>query len=582
MWAFRSALRDRGTDPSGRRWIFVAYDQLNDALGPLARIAPRDLGIVLVECPAKAARRPYHKQKLALVLSNLRHFAIEQAERGVAIRHVVSRGSYADALAEVAAAVGPLVAIEPAERELRIDLGPLVARGALSFEPHDGWLTTAADFDESQGGPPFRMDVFYRHVRKKSGILMQGDRPLGEKFSHDADNRRAWHGEPPAPEPPAFRADAITEEVAALVEERFARHPGRIRLDLLPSTARDAEASLEWFAREALEHFGPFEDAMSTRSRGLFHSRLSPLINLHRILPRRILEAVAGADVPLSSKEGFVRQLLGWREYMRHVHRATDGFREIDPPPARRTTDGGFAHWSGQPFRSEGDRANADDGAAPSHLGAGHPLPAAWWGERSGFRCLDEVVASVWDEGWSHHIARLMILSNVAALLDVDPRELTDWFWVAYVDAYDWVVEPNVLAMSTFATGPLLTTKPYVAGAGYVDKMSDYCGDCAFDPKRTCPFTPMYWAYLARHRARLEEVPRMKLPLASEARRSEAQRRRDAEITDRVRALLLDRALVAPERLAQGPQRSLFDGADPKEKPRKGGRRRRPAPKRTR
>jgi deoxyribodipyrimidine photolyase-related protein len=267
---------------------------------------------------------------------------------------------------------------------------------------------------------------------------------------------------------------------------------------------------------------------MSSRSRNLFHTRISPLLNLQRLGARRVIDDVLAMSLPLASKEGFVRQVLGWREFVRHVHDATDGFRvvrgEVQP-----TTRGS---------------------SSISSLGANRPLPAAYWGgARSGLRCLDEVVASVWQDGMSHHITRLMVLSNIATLLDVSPRELTDWFWAAYIDAYDWVVEPNVLGMGTFAAGDLMTTKPYVAGAAYIDRMSDFCGGCRFDPKTTCPLTPLYWAFLGRHRSTLARVDRMKLPVLSEAKRSEAQRARDADIFTRVSAALTRGEELDPSQL---------------------------------
>ena len=172
---------------------------------------------------------------------------------------------------------------------------------------------------------------------------------------------------------------------------------------------------------------------------------------------------------------------------------------------------------------------------------------SAFWGQPSGLRCLDETVRGVWREAYSHHILRLMVLSNLATLLDVAPRELCDWFWVAYADAYDWVVEPNVLAMGTFGAGPLMTTKPYVSGAAYIDRMSDFCGDCRFDPKRDCPITPMYWAFLARHREAFEGNPRLAMPLRSLDKRGEEQRERDARVYERVRRVLLDGRELTPE-----------------------------------
>ena len=212
MSVFRRQLESLAASDGGRRWLFVPYDQLSDEVGPLSREDPRTLGIVLVECPEKAERRPYHKQKLLLLLSNLRHFAIEQAARGVCVRHVVAP-SYAQAISGVVRETGPLRMMRAAERELRVELAPLVARGAIEEIAHEGWLTTTADFEASQKGPPWRMDAFYRHVRRKLGVLMDRGKPLGGRFSFDVENRRAWSGAPPAPTSPTFEPDAITREV---------------------------------------------------------------------------------------------------------------------------------------------------------------------------------------------------------------------------------------------------------------------------------------------------------------------------------------------------------------------------------
>lgn len=509
MREFLKRLKASGRTRGPRRWLYVPYDQLSDRVGPLAREAADELGIVLVESPWKAARRPYHRQKLAFVLSNQRHFALEQAARGVAVHYVVHDGPYHEALEKVVSELGALEVMEPAERELRVDLAPLVESGKLRVHPHEGWLTTREQFLEGAGAnAPWRMDAFYRHVRRETGLLMERGKPRGGKWSFDTENRKPWKGEPPAPQLPRFEPDAITREVGELVESRFASHPGTLDLAALPATSEDARKLLVWAVELALPHFGPFEDAMSVRSSGLFHTRLSPLINLHRLLPREVLDAALRAPIDLASQEGFVRQVLGWREFVRHVHRETDGFRTLAPD------------------------------ARPSVLGAHRALPPAYWGERSGLHCLDSVVADVWREGWSHHITRLMVLSNLATLLDLEPRELTDWFWVAYIDAFDWVVEPNVLAMGTYGVGGLMTTKPYVSGAAYIARMSDYCKGCRFDPASTCPITPLYWAFLARNAEKLGQSARMDMPLRSVAKRSPAQRARDAEVFERVSSTL--------------------------------------------
>ena len=535
MSEFRAQLRAlQPARQDGRRWLFVPYDQLGDRVGPLAREPADQLGIVVVENPWKAARRPYHRQKLVAVLANLRHFALEQAARGVAVKALVANGPYRDVLAPL----GPLRCMVPAERELRVDLAPLVETGALELIPHEGWLTTPEDLGTTR---PYRMDRFYRRVRQRTGILMdERGKPVGGQYSFDAENRQRWPGTPPAPALPRFEPDAITREVAALVEEHFAAHPGAIDLAHLPTTAADAERYWAWAKQHCLPLFGPYEDAMSSRERTLFHSRVSMLVNLGRLLPADLVRDVAALDIPLPSKEGFIRQLLGWRELMHHVHVATDGFRS-EPAVEDVPRDGGHGAWRGAAWP-----AGPEDGATPSLLGATTPLPPVYWGTRSGLACVDTVVESVWAEGYSHHITRLMVLSNLANLLDLSPRQLTDWFWVAYVDAYDWVVEPNVLAMGTWAVGDLVVTKPYVAGANYISKQSDYCKTCAFDPKSTCPMIRMYWAFFARHREALHANPRLFRAFQALGKRSAEDQREDAAVVTEVRRALANGELLTP------------------------------------
>jgi deoxyribodipyrimidine photolyase-related protein len=318
--------------------------------------------------------------------------------------------------------------------------------------------------------------------------------------------------------------------VGKLIERKFPHHPGRLNLDTLPATLSDTEALWSWAKQYCLPTFGPYEDAMSLESKGLFHTRISALLNIHRLLPSRVIHDIITMEIPLASKEGFIRQVLGWREFMNHIHLATDGFRKLplsSPAVSKSPGDGGYGLWSGKTWKSKRAVPKLDGGAMPSALGDDTPLPPAFWGEKSGLHCLDHVVSTVWEEGYSHHITRLMILSNLATLLDVRPRELTDWFWIAYTDAYDWVVESNVLGMGTFALGGLMTTKPYVSGAAYINRMSDYCSACAFNPKTNCPITPLYWAFLSRHRENLKDNPRLRMPYVSLKKRSEDTRGKD-------------------------------------------------------
>lgn len=514
-----------------KRWIYVPYDQLTDRVGPLREADPRTTGVVFVESAEKAGRRPYHKKKLAFVLSNERHFALELAERGFSVLYLRGAAPIASQLRDASARydLGALTVMRPAERELRAEL----ASSGLSLREvaHEGWLTRGEDFASACPEPPFRMDAFYRQARRTLRVLMTPRGvPVGGRFSFDGDNREPWHGTPPAP--PRFRCepDDITREVIELVKTRFESHWGALDDYDLPASRDDAERAWGFARTYALPHFGPFEDAISVREPVLFHTRLAPLLNVSRVLPRDLVydaeREFREGRVSLASAEGFIRQVLGWREFVRHVHERTDGFRSLG---------------ASVPGAAQG---------SPAFLSASIPLPKTYWGEHpSGLACLDAVVGEVYRDAYSHHITRLMVLANVATLLGVSARELTDWFWAAYADAFDWVVEPNVLAMGTFATGDVMTTKPYVSGAAYVHRMSDACDDCRFDPtardpQRACPLPPMYWDFLSRSRAQLATNERMKLPLASEARRTEAQRQHQRAVTERVRAALAQGAVV--------------------------------------
>lgn len=551
MSAFQKELRKNRNDPSGRRWIYVPFDQLHDEIGPLGETPPSEAGIVLVESRWWLSRRPYHRQKLGFILANMRNFALEQARRGVAVLYRQTAKSIRGELEEIIGETGSLVVMEPAERELRKELEPLIEKGHMHSVPHEGWITTRAEFEKSAGkSPPWRMDSFYRRVRQETGLLMEDGNPAGGKYSHDPDNRLAWRGKPPAPDPPAFRMDAIKKEIQEEIESVYTDHPGQLDLRAIPAKKSEAERFWNWAKSHVMEEFGPYEDAMSTQSRGLFHTRLSPLINIHRLLPKRILLEAAELDIPLNSKEGFIRQVIGWREFMKHVHDATDGFRKLPDQKAgiaREPGDGGYERWAGKRWPGGQTLIGIDGGSTASWLGAGEPLPPAFWGTPSGMHCLDTVVESVWEEGWSHHITRLMILSNIASLLDVSPREITDWFWAAYSDAYDWVVEPNVMGMGTFALGPLFTTKPYVSGSSYINKMSDYCKECRFSPAGNCPIKRLYWAYLDRHYDSLKDNIRMRMILRTLEKRSASDKEKDRDVFETTSEKLLAGEELRPE-----------------------------------
>ena len=528
---FRKTLRKSKSAVKPSRWLYIPYDQLNtrfiegvDASG--------DVGVIFIESQWKGRQRPYHKQKLVFILANMRHFALSLVERGIPIHYVFSDQPYETVLLELIENHQWEISVhEPAEYELRQALVNLAHHDFFTIRPHPGWLSTANDFKEASGGKwPVKMDRFYRFMRQKTGILMEEGKPVGGKYSFDVDNRLKWKGDPAIPEVPKFKPDAITREVIEMVDDVFAHHPGQVNPDVLVVGRDQALQLWRWCFKECLHHFGPYQDAMTLHSSSLFHSRISGLLHLHLLLPKEVVRDVETMALPIASKEGFIRQVLGWREYMFHVHRTTEGLRqlpiEIPHKPTNRTRDGGYWKWSGQ---KEPDSSTAI-GPAPNYLGVNEDLFPVYWGTQSGMACMDACVRSVWDEAYGHHISRLMVLANFATLMDVHPRQVTDWFWVAYHDAFDWVVEPNVLGMGVFALGTMMTTKPYVAGSSYINKMSDFCGGCAFDPKTNCPFKRLYWQFFERHSEKLQHIQRLRMPLVQIKKRSAEEKSKDADV----------------------------------------------------
>ncbi|AFL88236.1 deoxyribodipyrimidine photolyase-related protein [Terriglobus roseus DSM 18391] len=539
--AFLDSMRERypsAAEARERSWVFVPCDRLNDRIGPLA--TDSDAGIILVESHAKGKSRPYHHKKVLLVLSNMRHFALEQIERGRHVLYLNGPESYGEQLfaAQQRFRLGSILSTRAAERELRKDLERGCASGLrLEDRPDTAWLSTSEDWQEVFGkgasrGRQFLMERFYRYMRRSTGILMEDGNYAGGKLSYDEQNREPYRGQITPPPRPTFAQDAITIELLEMMQRVNPIAFGSADGFDLPVTEADAKSAWSFALDRLLPFFGPWEDAMSTQEPMLFHSALSALMNISRLLPREIIADVETAyhqgKIPLASAEGFIRQILGWREFMRHIHDTTDGFRTLpqspDPPSNRE------AHAYSATIVQTIDPATPDRPATPSALDAHLPLPPAYWGDRSGMRCLDTVVAQVRDQGWSHHITRLMVLSNLAVLCGFSPRELTDWFWVAYIDAYDWVVESNVLGMATFADGGLTATKPYVSGAAYINRMSDYCGKCPLDPKKalgpgSCPFTALYWTFLERHADLLQSNQRLRMPYIALGKKSAADRK---------------------------------------------------------
>lgn len=536
-----------------RRWIYVPFDQLSDQVGPLARENPRDIGIILIESRELLSRRPYNKQKIALILANQRRFALEQADRGIAVHYIRTSGSLKSALSSALDKLGQARVMLPASRELKMEIKSLFEPGRLQIMPNEYWLTSPDEFVESMGRTrTWSIDAFYRHVRATHDILMEEGKPIGGKFSFESESRFSWGGTPEAPTPPFFPLDALKKEVRDEVERDFVSHPGRVDLSSLPCTKEDATALWSWAKNNCLHWFAPFQEAMSKESNGLFHTRLSALLNIGRLTPAHVLSEALEMDIPIRSKEAFIRQIVGWREFVHHVFEITDGFRELPsgkPETAESPGDAGYSQWVGK--AREHYNSCHDGGAMPNYFGNQNPLPLWYWGVESGMACLDTVIRSVWQDAYSPHASRLMILSNIATLMDVSPRELTDWFWIAYADAYDWVVEPNVLGLGTYSVGNLMANKPYIAGAPYIFRMSDYCSACSFDPRTDCPVTSLYWAFLARHESQLKSNARMAAVLSALHRRSEVDKAYDDAVFHALSTTALHGDRIKPSLLAR-------------------------------
>jgi deoxyribodipyrimidine photolyase-related protein len=455
--------------------------------------------LLVVETRAKPRALPWHRQKLLMVLSALRHFVAERRAAGFHVVHVVA-DDYASAVREVQAWARPesLRAHRPREWAVDRRFQALAAEGRLELLDDGGpgghFIAPRAEFESFAAGKgPLLQETWYRRLRRSTGLLMKGGQPEGGRWNFDAENRsHARHVEVP---PAAwFEPDALTRGLMPWAERtgRF----GRLEPFGWPVTRDQALQWLEAFAAGALADFGPHEDALRQDVRVLFHSRLAAPLNLGLLHP---LECCAAAEraytagrVPLASAEGFIRQILGWREFIRGTY------------------------WHLMPGLRE-----AND------LGHHRPLPAAFWHpEATDLACLREAVASVHDLGWTHHIPRLMVLCNFANLVEADPRSLSHWFWAAFVDAYEWVELPNVVGMGLFATDAF-TTKPYVASAAYLKRQMGLpakgrgkgapgrtaCEGCRYDPDRrsgedACPFNVLYWRFLHRHRALFEANPR--------------------------------------------------------------------------
>ena len=489
--------------------IPVLGDQLSQGLASLRDVDPGDAVVLMMEVAEETTYVRHHQRKIALILSAMRHFASELGAAGWTVDYVRlddpdNRGSFTG---EVERAVErhratSIRIVEPGEWRVKTMIDGWAKRLGVPVDvlPDDRFICSILEFQTwAQARNELTMEFFYRDMRRKTGFLMTPDgKPEGGRWNLDKDNRAPPKRGINYPEPMHFMPDETTAAVIAIVAERFAGHFGRLEKFALPVTAAQAKQALAHFIRTALPDFGTYQDAMVTGQDWLFHSWLSPAINLGLLTPIEVANAAAaayaGGDVPLNAAEGFIRQIIGWREYVR-------GYYWLEMP--------------------EVGQANA--------LGATRPLPEFYWTGETDMRCMAEAIRNTRDHGYAHHIQRLMVLGNFAMLAGVRPQDVADWFLVVYVDAYEWVELPNVIGMSQHADGGRLATKPYAGGGAYINRMSDHCGRCRYDVKQktgpdACPFNALYWDFLARHERRFRRNRRMTQMYANWDRMDQAVR----------------------------------------------------------
>ena len=474
----------------------------------------------MIESFARSRRVPYHKRKLVLIFATMRGFADDLRRDGWTVDYYAGSEDTRGPLAAHVAKHRPgrLRLMQQTEYGMSATMSAAVAEHGLETEitPHSNFVSTEEDFTKmfARGQTRVTMENFYRHMRRKTGVLMDGAQPAGGAWNFDRENRqRPKRGMHFPPEPKPFRSHHLAD-VITMVEEHFPDHPGTIGDFELPTTRAQALAYADDFFAHRLDLFGPYEDAMLAGEARLYHSKFSSAINVGLLHPLELVERAELAyrtnRARLASVEGFVRQLIGWREFVWQTY--------CRMMPEYRTRNA---------------------------LGATLPVPAQYLDGKTAMRCQADALANVFELGWAHHIVRLMILGNFALIAGVDPQAMTDWFWYMFVDGYDWVMVPNVVGMTLHADGGFVGTKPYAASANYINAMSDYCGACRYDPKKVtgddaCPYNSLYWDFIARNEERFAKNPRMTLPLrnwnARDARTREAIRERAKSLRDRLAA----------------------------------------------
>ena len=487
-----------------KKLLLILGDQLDVDSTALKGINPKVDEVLMVESANEAQHVWSHKARIALFLSAMRHFAEHLKDLGFTLTYIQhSPNTIVEELSKKISneKFTHLVCVEPGEWRLKqsIEALALELNIVLEMRQDSHFYCTHAEFKEWVANKKeLRLEYFYRLMRKTHGILIdQEGNPEGGQWNFDRDNRKPFPKKGPGliPPPELFVPDAITKRVLAEVEERYPDHPGSLAHFQWPVTRQDALQALAGFVEHRLATFGIYEDAMWTDTPFGWHSLLSSSLNLKLLNPREVIDAVLVAwkkyDLELAAVEGFIRQILGWREFVR-------GMYYLDMP--QMALDNFYDH------------QNA--------------LPAWYWTGRTKMKCMQAAIGQTLEYGYAHHIQRLMVTGNFALLAEILPKEVCDWYLAVYVDAIEWVELPNTAGMALFASGGRFTSKPYIASGAYIKRMSNYCGSCQYKPEirfgeGACPMTTLYWNFLIKHRAQFEVSPRTRLMTANLSRISD-------------------------------------------------------------
>jgi len=510
------------TDPARpiRNLILVLGDQLNSDSSALADFdSDKDL-ILMAEVAGESTHVWSSKSRSGYFLAAMRHFRQALQANGQQVLYLALGEHQFSSLAEAVEdkikrhCPQKIILVEPGDWRVEKMLTETCARNhvPLAVREDRHFLISRRDFAEWAGGyKQLRMEFFYRMMRKRHRVLMDAEQPAGGRWNYDSENRGAFGkaGPKDVPLSPKFDHDGVTRAALADVEKHFANHPGSLNQFNWPVTREQALIALDDFIKHRLPQFGEYQDAMWTGQPFLYHSLLSAALNVKLLNPREVITAAIDAHrngkAPLEAVEGFVRQVLGWREFIRGVY-------WLDMPAMREANY--FKH----------QRA----------------LPSWYWNGKTQMNCMMQVIGQTLEYGYAHHIQRLMVTGIWALLAEISPQQIEDWYLAVYVDAVDWVELPNVAGMAIYANSGRFTSKPYIASGQYINRMSNYCRGCRYQPEirtgeKACPFTALYWNFLDKHEKLLMENPRTSLMARNITRLAEDER---AAIRDHAQHLL--------------------------------------------